>query len=373
MKRYIVIIFMILSIGIGLQASELDTKKEELELNQAQIENIQGELEKNLEEQNIVSQEIEALDIEIVNIENELLIIEADLELQEEKVEITKEELRQAEALAAWQYEDTKERMVTMYKNNTRGYLEILFSSDSISELLTRVYYIGQISKYDNMVLDEYERQQQIVAEKKIQLERELAEIEELHELALNQQSRLGMMMEQKVVKIIELEGQQGIMENQINALEKAGNKLEEEIQKLILASQLTYSGGQFAWPVPGRYYISSEYNPRDNPISGIPEFHTGIDIPAPYGTAVVAAAAGKVINSGWITGYGYTVMIDHGSGLVTLYAHNSSLKVSVGQTVKQGDTIAGVGSTGYSTGNHCHFEVRINGTHTNPWNYINR
>ncbi|OOB77474.1 MAG: hypothetical protein BEN19_01920 [Epulopiscium sp. Nuni2H_MBin003] len=98
-------------------------------------------------------------------------------------------------------------------------------------------------------------------------------------------------------------------------------------------------------------------------------KFH--IEQEAAYGTTVIAAADGKVITSGWVNGFGYTIMVDHGGGLVTLYAHNSSLHVKVGQMVKQGDKVAGVGSTGFSTGNHCHFEVRINGTHTNPWNYL--
>ena len=125
-------------------------------------------------------------------------------------------------------------------------------------------------------------------------------------------------------------------------------------------------------WPVPGYYRISSDYVDRTSPIFGAAEFHTGIDIPASYGEDVVAAADGVVITSGWVNGYGNTVMISHGSGIVTLYGHNSSLVISNGQSVKKGQVIAKIGSTGYSTGNHCHFEVRINGDHTSPWPYLN-
>ncbi|MBQ7241903.1 MAG: M23 family metallopeptidase, partial [Firmicutes bacterium] len=100
-------------------------------------------------------------------------------------------------------------------------------------------------------------------------------------------------------------------------------------------------------------------------------EFHTGLDIPAPRGTNIVAAADGKVITAGYVRGYGNTIMISHGNGLVTLYGHNSSLAVSVGDWVSAGSVVAYCGSTGNSTGNHCHFEVRVNGSHTNPWNYL--
>jgi murein DD-endopeptidase MepM/ murein hydrolase activator NlpD len=169
------------------------------------------------------------------------------------------------------------------------------------------------------------------------------------------------------------LEQQQEELYDQIDALEKASEDLEAEIKRLTAASTVKYSGGTFGWPVPGYYRISSEYNPRNSPISGIAEFHQGIDIPASYGEAVVAAADGIVITSGWVSGFGNTIIIDHGSGIVTIYGHNSSLTVSNGERVTKGQQVARIGSTGYSTGNHCHFEVRINGAHTSPWNYLKK
>ena len=133
----------------------------------------------------------------------------------------------------------------------------------------------------------------------------------------------------------------------------------------------VTYTGGQFAWPVPGRSYISSGYGYRNRPIGSGREFHTGYDIPAPTGSNIVAAADGTVITAGYVNGFGYTVMINHGGGLVTLYGHNSKLNVSVGQQVTKGQVVAKCGSTGNSTGPHCHFEVRKNGKHTSPAPYL--
>jgi murein DD-endopeptidase MepM/ murein hydrolase activator NlpD len=124
-------------------------------------------------------------------------------------------------------------------------------------------------------------------------------------------------------------------------------------------------------WPVPGRSQISSGYKSRRNPVNGRSEFHTGVDIPAPTGTSILAAAAGVCIFSGWQSGYGYVIILDNGNGISTLYAHNSKLVAKVGEKIARGQVVSRCGSTGNSTGPHCHFEVRINGKHTNPMPYL--
>ena len=127
--------------------------------------------------------------------------------------------------------------------------------------------------------------------------------------------------------------------------------------------------GGGMIWPVSGE--ITSPFGWRTHPIFGSSRFHSGLDIGADYGVPIVAAQSGVVIEAGWIGGYGNTVMIDHGGGIVTLYGHNQSLAVDVGQSVAQGQVISYCGSTGNSTGPHCHFEVRLNGEPVSPYNYL--
>ena len=147
----------------------------------------------------------------------------------------------------------------------------------------------------------------------------------------------------------------------------------QNAVEKGSSSSTSSYTGGAMAWPVPsvGTSNITSIFGWRTHPIFGVGRGHTGVDIGASYGSSVVAANPGKVIYAGWYGGYGNCVQIDHGGGVVTLYGHNSSLNVRVGQQVSRGQTIAFIGSTGYSTGPHCHFEVILNGTQVDPLDYI--
>ncbi|OOB79189.1 MAG: hypothetical protein BEN18_04635 [Epulopiscium sp. Nuni2H_MBin001] len=391
--------------------SEIDGIEQELETNKEAIAEATQELNQNLQQQSQTREDVELLDLAVIEVENEILQIEQDLEVTKQQIELTADELVAAKVSLDNHYEETKERMVTMYKNNRRRFIEILFSSDTLTQLLSRSIYISRIADYDDKLMRDFATQHELVIAKQQQFDLEYMQIGLLHEKAVVKKEELISLMEHKVEQILELENAHEVVAGQISALELAGAELEEQISAMILeltklsevqeelqnaaedenaariaaqaalataaaaeAAALGYTSSSsniFSWPVPGQYYISSQYNSRSNPISGLTEFHQGIDIPAPYGTTVVAAAAGKVITAGWVNGYGYTVMIDHGSGLVTLYAHNSSLNVSVGQLVAQGQNIAGVGSTGYSTGNHCHFEVRLNGEHTNPWYFL--
>lgn len=375
MKRKILAVWMaIIMVSIvPLNASSLSNKKSELEDTKQNIKNSKDQLAQVEAEKVQLEKEVDALDQKIIAAENKLLTIENDLETKREQVKTTQKDLEDAMLKKEYQYEATKDRMVQMYKNKKSGYIELVFSSGSLSEMLNRAQYIKVISQYDNQLLDEYEKQEQVIAEKKQVLEDEQAYIEKLYKSQESAKSDLEKMRADKNAKIKQKDSKANSLNAEIDEMEAISKQLEKDIKKLTQNSTVKYTGGKFEWPVPGYYTISSEYNPRENPVLKIPEFHQGIDIPAPYGKAVNAAANGKVIVAGWVNGFGNTIMIDHGSGIVTIYGHNSSLVANVGDTVTKGQQVAKIGSTGRSTGNHCHFEVRINGQHTSPWKYLNR
>ena len=375
MKRKIlaVCIATIMVSIMPLNASSLSNKKNELEDTKQTIKNSKNQLAQIKSEKDQLEKEVDALDQKIIAAENKLLTIESDLENKKEQVETAKKDLEEAMMKKKYQYEATKDRMVQMYKNKKTGYIELVFSSGSLPELLNRAQYIKVISQYDNQLLDEYEKQEEIIAEKKKILESEQVHIEKLYANQEAAKSDLENMRADKNAKIKQKDSKANSLSAEIDEMEAISKQLEKDIKRLTQNSTVKYTGGKFAWPVPGYYTISSEYNPRENPVLKIPEFHQGIDIPAPYGTAVNAAANGKVIVAGWVNGFGNTVMIDHGNDIVTIYGHNSSLVVNEGDTVTKGQQVAKVGSTGRSTGNHCHFEVRVNGQHTSPWKYLNR
>ena len=283
------------------------------------------------------------------------------------------------------QLEKFSVRIKFLHERGNIGYLEIILSSKSFNDFLKRREYVKQIMEYDKKLLENLNNIQntilletQKIEEDKIQAEKLLVEKQE-------KEQNLKNFMEEKQKVLASYMSD----EKKYEELIKNQEKESQEIKNLILASaskttennsnqnniKYTYTGGKFNWPVPSRSASSSSLSSgfvyRKRPIGSGYEQHTGYDIPASYGADIVAAESGKVIFSGWKSGYGNTIVIDHGGGITTLYGHNSSLVVSVGQSVSRGQVIAKCGSTGNSTGNHCHFEVRSNGSPVSPEGYL--
>ena len=233
---------------------------------------------------------------------------------------------------------------------------------------------------YDNNMLTQLTETQNEIKETTERIKEEKEQSEYLLGVAQEKMDSLNAIVKEKENLIASYAQDEAKYNQLISSNEKASQEASRLINQLLAEqssskSSFVYTGGQLNWPVPSRApsssSLSSGYVTRDRPIGNGSEFHTGYDIPASYGSAVVAAEAGTVIYAGWMSGYGNTVMINHGGGLVTLYGHNSSLTVSKGDTVTRGQQVAKIGSTGNSTGNHCHFEVRVNGSHTSPEPYL--
>ncbi|MCC5912373.1 MAG: peptidoglycan DD-metalloendopeptidase family protein [Clostridiaceae bacterium] len=256
-------------------------------------------------------------------------------------------------------------RLNTMYKNGTIGYLEVLLSSSDFTELLTNLDMVKKIVDHDVELLKYLEEQKILIEEKKMQLENQQRQLINLKNNSEQKQEKLVVSRGQQRRLQQELQNDKVELAKQLDQLEREAKALEDQLRKL--QSDGEYIGGEMDWPVPGRTRISSPYGNRIHPILRTQRFHSGIDIPAPTGTTIVAAAQGKVISAGNLGGYGRTIILDHGGGITTLYAHNNRLVVSVGDEVSRGQKIAEAGSTGQSTGPHLHFEVRKNGKVEDP------
>lgn len=357
--------------------TELQNERDQLS---KQTKEAQQKLKEAQQKQADVEAEITAMDDVINAAQKELDSAQADLDDVTARLEASQKALEEANIKREQQFVTFSGRMRFFYENSRLSYLDILLQSEGFSDMLRRLQYIDDIMSYDQNLLTELTATQNEIKTRTEEIKVEKEQSEYLLGVAQEKMDSLDAIVAEKR-RLVESYAQDEAKYNQlISSNEKASQEAQAMINKLLAESSSSkstyvYTGGQLNWPVPSRAAssssLSSGYVSRNRPIGRGSEFHTGYDIPASYGSAVVAAEAGTVIYAGWMSGYGNTIMINHGNGLVTLYGHNSSLTVSKGDTVSRGQQVAKIGSTGNSTGNHCHFEVRINGSHTNPEPYL--
>ena len=318
-----------------------------------------------------------------------------------EKIEANIKEIENLKAEIEKQKDELKTQVRNIYMSGETSSLEVLLCSKDFSDFLIKQQYVSSLADYEQSLIDSINATVKQIHELNEQIEDQTAKIETARAEVAKQQSEVK--DKQAVVKgqQAEVDSKQAIVESkrndansQLNALAASKDKyqssieqyekdikaLEAQIQKELANRGSTGSGsltggGKLQWPLHySGCYISSGMVGRTNPVKGRSETHGGIDIcvsGGSYGKAISAAAAGTVITASYHYSYGNYVMIDHGNGLATLYAHCSSLAVGAGQSVSAGQTIAYVGDTGYVSGPHLHFEVRVNGQRTNPLGYV--
>lgn len=330
------------------------------------------------------------LDVTLEALGEELSKLSDDIETKEAEIEQTKSELAEAEIAAEEQYASMKLRIKYMYEKGDSSYVDLLLEARSLSELMNKAEYISKISEYDREKLDEYEATREQIAQAKMVLETEHEELLGLQEQTEAKQTSVEELMAAKQAEIKSVESKISAAENEVSeyakdlkaqedsikAIEAELKRKEEEAKKKAETSGTTYKTQsigniKFIWPCPASGRITSKFGSRTSPTAGASSNHKGIDIGAPTGSDIVAAAAGEVVISTYSYSAGNYVMINHGGGVYTVYMHASKLLCKVGETVKQGQVIAKVGSTGYSTGPHLHFGVRLNGTYVNPSQYV--
>ena len=231
---------------------------------------------------------------------------------------------------------------------------------------------ISELASYEMDLLDDMQNKKNEIELSKVKLEQDR---EKLATIKANQSKTATILENTKTVRenfISKLSDKEKEIQTQIDEYNTRFEEINKEILELAQGSiAAEYIGGELAWPVPGYTVITSKYGMRTHPITGVYKLHTGVDIRAPMGADFIAANDGIVTKASYNSAYGNMVIIDHGGGVSTLYAHGSEILVEVGQVVKRGDKVLKVGSTGYSTGPHAHFEVRLNGVVTDPMPYI--
>ena len=368
-KRILVLIIAFIMVFVtiiqvsGQSVNDLKKKQEQI---QEQIEETKKEIQAMQNQTKNIDNQIKDLDLRVANANSELENVETELNILNVEIDDTIVVLGEAEQNIIDKIDTFNKRLRIMYKNGNVGYIEVLLSSENIKDFLSRQEMIQSIADYDKELIKYMKEQRDLIEEKKVTLEAQRASVEVTKSKLEARKRDLEKVSREK-------ENLMGQLTEDIKAYEKEYDKLNDlakDIEsEIVKRSKMTgpYSGGRMEWPVPGNNRISSYYGYRVHPIFKVKKLHTGIDIPAPTGTSITAAAAGTVIYSDWLGGYGKVVMLDHGGGIVTLYAHNSSLSVSEGTTVKRGAVIAKAGSTGNSTGPHLHFEVRKSGAYVDP------
>ena len=358
-------------IVVAENLEDLQNKKNDLQnqINESneQIEEIKIELTENLEQLNNI-------DEKIYNYETEISSLETDLNAIETEIQETSDKLNVVETNYNLQKEAFQARMVAIYEAGDVVYLDVLLNSNSFSDFISNYYLIGEIAKYDNDLLENIEQQKDQIENTKSILEEKK---ENLQQLKKNKEKTTIALENSKVIRnsyISKLSEQEKETQDKINEYQTELDNLESQIVALTTGNiGSDYVGGEFAWPAPGYTTITSRYGMRIHPILKTARVHTGTDIAMPTGSYIIAANDGVVIKSMYVTGYGNMVMIDHGGGVSTLYGHASELIAQTGQEVKKGDIIMKAGSTGWSTGPHLHFEVRINGTAVDSLPYITK
>lgn len=385
-----------ISLLLGGQALSMPSYADDLD---DQVQDLQGQIDSSRLEQENWQQVIEDVSAKLKQIQANLDAANARLQgIRNKQAEInaqivaTQNEIVKMEAYLKTRQNVLNRRVRAIYMHGQLNYLEVILGANSFSDFANRVELLKRIIRSDYNLILEIQKQKAAIEAKKAQLEEDKRQLDALAAEAEKTQKEIAAKKaeQQKVLDAAKSnKAAAAQMEQDLNAqLASVRNLIQQRLAAAEAARQAAQQAaesdngggggsddnyvqgtGAMSWPCSGP--ITSPFGYRTHPIFGTTIFHAGIDIGVDYGTPIHAADSGVVVYSGWISGYGNAVIIDHGGGVSTLYGHNQSLAVSEGQSVSKGSVIAYAGSTGNSTGPHCHFEVDVNGSPVNPMGYL--
>ncbi|HIQ73349.1 MAG TPA: peptidoglycan DD-metalloendopeptidase family protein [Candidatus Cottocaccamicrobium excrementipullorum] len=373
----------------GTNNAQVEKEKERTSVMEEEKAKVEAALDKLEGQKADTESYVRQLDAEMSSISSQLEELSGQISDKEAEIAVTQEALDQAKAVEEEQYQSMKLRIKYMYEKGDTSFIDLILESKSIAQMLNRAEYIAQISSYDRQMLDEYAATKENIAANEAKLETEHDELLTLQASTEAKQASVEELLAAKQAELSSYETQIASAQNQINAyeqdiaaqeskiqqMEAEIRRQEEEARKKAEASGKSYTvkslgNTSFIWPCPSSSRITSNFGGRESPTEGASSNHQGIDIGASTGSNILAAASGVVTIATYSSSAGNYVMISHGGGVSTVYMHCSSLLVSEGEQVSQGQVIAKVGSTGYSTGPHLHFGIRSGGSYVNPLNY---
>lgn len=384
--------------ALAKSSKSLTIEKNKKKQEQMQIKNKINKEKSNISntenERKSVSMDIENLDAKIQVTSAKISTLESEIVRLNKDIAENQEKLEEAQVNLSENTDALRMRLREMYKRGNVNYLEVILNSKDIEELLRNNEIISSIARADRELIEFIQEQIDTIKQTEERLQIDKAKVSASKAAVENERQSYQAAVDAKNNYMKVLESNLDLYKAEFEKAQSNWDALDSEIarlQKEITAqkkaeeaaarratrvhSNITVSSGprngqSYTWPLPGHYSISSPFGYRVHPILGYSRLHSGVDIPAPSGTPIVAAKSGTVIMSQLMSGYGNVVMVDHGD-TVTVYAHCSALNVGVGESVKAGDVVAFVGSTGLSTGAHLHFEVRVNGSPVNPLGYV--
>ena len=368
----IILTILVSSQYISLASKSISELQSEMEKRSAEIKQKEKEIKAKEKEKDAEVEKRIELDLKIGALEDDIDSVTSTIDAKNAEIAEKEKRIGELEELVIENRDVLKQRIRIMYEHGTTSNLEIILKADGFGDLLSRMSLLQEIVDHDQGIINSYINSQKEMEEAKKTIETERDEQIEARKLLQDKQASLEKLQAEKQAVINKLN-------SDIKALEKEEKEAEEEYQAIMAqikkaqgSGSVSVKGtGQFVWPSTASKRVTSYYGRREKPNANATSMHRGIDIGAPNGTDVVAIDSGKVIVAGFGKSYGNYVVIDHGNGYTSLYAHNSRLCVSVGDTVTRGQLIAKVGSTGNSTGPHIHLEISKNGTLVDPMSFF--